>query len=216
MTRTVRFRTPSARIWAALAGGCLVAATAGCSGDSGGAENGGSHDDSGSQQHSHRVSHSGALQPPEAAQGAVTYDPAAAAAGAQLSVSAQESGGATAVELTATGLSPDRGYAVHAHTDPCGATGDAAGPHFQHRVDPAATPQQSSTDPAYANPDNEIWLELRTDPTGAGQASTTVPFVFSERAPASVVLHEEPTTAAAPGEAGSAGGRVACLTVPFE
>jgi superoxide dismutase, Cu-Zn family len=113
------------------------------------------------------------------------------------------------------GLQPDRGYAAHAHARACGPTGDAAGPHFQNVVDPAANPQQPSTDPAFANPQNEVWLDLRTDGDGNDEVSTEVPFVFADRAPASVVIHQHEATATAPGQAGSAGGRVACLDVPF-
>ena len=75
----------------------------------------------------------------------------------------------TSVALTVAGLLPNRGYAAHLHTRPCGPTGADAGPHFQNRVDPAATPEQPSTDPAYANPQNEFWLDVRTDAAGAGQ-----------------------------------------------
>ena len=42
-----------------------------------------------------------------------------------------------------------------------------------------------------------------------------VPFTFTDRAPASIVIHEAETTGTAPGQAGSAGARVACITVPF-
>ena len=55
---------------------------------------------------------------------------------------------------------------------PCGPTGDAAGPHFQNQVDPAAAPGKPSTDPAYANPQNEIWLDLRTDGDGDGEVES--------------------------------------------
>ncbi|OZM78937.1 superoxide dismutase family protein [Pseudonocardia sp. MH-G8] len=158
----------------------------------------------------------GTLAAPEQAQDAFTYDPAQAPAGAELSVEAGGSNGATQVQLDVDGLLPDRGYAAHAHARPCGPTGDAAGPHFQNEVDPAATPEQPSTDPAYANPQNEIWLDLRTDSEGDGEASTEVPFVFRDRAPASVIIHAAESTATAPGEAGSAGGRLACLNVPFD
>jgi Cu-Zn family superoxide dismutase len=158
----------------------------------------------------------GMLAPQGQAQDAVTYDPALAPVGAQLSVEADESDGSTRVRLEVAGLLPNRGYAAHAHARACGPTGDAAGPHFQNEVDPAATPEQPSTDPAYANPSNEIWLDLRTDGEGNGEASTQVPFVFGDRAPASVVIHEAEATATGPGEAGTAGGRLACLTVPFD
>ena len=153
---------------------------------------------------------SGTLAPPDQANGAYTYDQTAAPPGARLTVTSTGTDGGTRVELQAEGLQPNRAYGVHAHVRPCGATGEAAGPHLQHRADPV----QPSVDPAYANRRNEIWLDLRTDGTGSGTATTEVPFSFAERAPASVVVHERPT-ATGPGEAGTAGGRVACLTVPF-
>ncbi|WP_219414706.1 superoxide dismutase family protein [Pseudonocardia nigra] len=161
------------------------------------------------------ISAEGTLAPPEQATNAFTYDPALAPVGARLSVEAEESDGSTEVELEVDGLLPDRGYAVHAHARPCGPTGQAAGPHYQNEVDPAATPEQASADPAFANPRNEIWLDLTTDAEGDGEARSEVPFVFTDRAPASIVVHEAEATATAAGEAGAAGGRVACVDVPF-
>jgi superoxide dismutase, Cu-Zn family len=157
----------------------------------------------------------GALAPPDRATNAFTYNPALAPEGADVSVGVGASGATTQVTLNVEGLLPDRGYAAHAHVNPCGPTGDLAGPHFQNRPDPAAAPGKASTDPAYANPQNEIWLDLRTDGDGNGKATAQVPFVFTDRAPASVVIHEAETTATAPGQAGSAGARLACITVPF-
>ncbi len=158
----------------------------------------------------------GALAPPERAGNAFTYNPALAPEGAEMSVDVRGEGTTTTVELEVEGLLPDRGYAAHAHTNPCGPTGDLAGPHFQNDVDPAAVPGTPSVDPAYANPRNEIWLDLRTDGEGDGEATAEVPFVFGDRAPASVVLHEAEATATEPGRAGSAGARLACLTVPVQ
>ncbi|MFC5063238.1 superoxide dismutase [Actinomycetospora atypica] len=144
---------------------------------------------------------------------AVTYDPAAAPPGADVTVEMVRAEADTSVALTVSGLRPDRGYAAHLHTRPCGPTGADAGPHFQNRVDPAATPQQPSSDPAYANPQNEFWLDVRTDAAGAGQTQRTVPFALTDRLPASLVLHEKEMTATAPGQAGTAGGRLACVTL---
>jgi Cu-Zn family superoxide dismutase len=157
----------------------------------------------------------GVLAPAEAADAAFTYDPAAAPPGGELELEVVEADGMTTVRLSAALLQPDRGYAAHAHTEPCGRKGTDAGPHFQHEIDPAATPDRPSVDPAYANPRNEIWLELTTDGQGNGSAETTVPFVFDDRVPSSIVLHEQPTTATEQGHAGSAGARLACLTAPF-
>jgi superoxide dismutase, Cu-Zn family len=162
-----------------------------------------------------RGSAEGLLAPPERATTAFTYNPALAPEGAEVSVEVRGEGGGTAVDLEVSGLLPDRGYAAHAHVNPCGATGDAAGPHFQNSVDPAAAPGKPSTDPAYANPQNEIWLDLRTDGDGDGESTAQVPFVFADRAPASVVIHEAEATATEPGRAGSAGARLACLSVPL-
>jgi superoxide dismutase, Cu-Zn family len=158
----------------------------------------------------------GVLAPPERATTAFTYNPALAPEGAQVDVDVDDRGAATEVRLEVEGLLPNRGYAAHAHVNACGPTGDAAGPHFQNQVDPAAAPGKPSTDPAYANPQNEIWLDLRTDGDGDGEARAEVPFVFSDRAPASVVIHEAEATGTAPGQAGTAGARLACITVPFE
>ncbi len=159
---------------------------------------------------SDEVNEIGTLAPPTEANDAYTYDQTAAPAGAELAVVATATDNGARVELTADGLEPNRVYGAHAHVNPCGETGDAAGPHFQEVQDPVSP----SVDPKYANPQNEIWLDLRTDGDGAGSMIVDLPFDFAGRAPASVVLHEEPTSTA-PGEAGTAGGRLACLTVPF-
>lgn len=217
------------RLGGTAAGLCLLAAAAGCGADpaatdtpatgaspTGAPQTTSSPGAGGQQGHAHLVEQRGTLAAPENAQGAVTYNPGLAPVGAEMTVSSKESNGQTTVTLAAIGLVPDRGYAAHAHVNPCGPNGDAAGPHFQNRMDPSAGPDGSSTDPTYANPDNEIWFELQTNSEGAGADTATVPFVFAERAPGSVVIHAAPTTATAPGQAGEAGARVACLTVPFE
>jgi Cu-Zn family superoxide dismutase len=142
---------------------------------------------------------------------AVTYDQELVKAGSRAAVSAKSGGGSTTVVLAVRGLEPDRRYGAHAHSKPCGETGDAAGPHFQYTVDPV----QPSVDPEYANPQNEIWLDLTTDPTGAGSGETTVDWEFpADRRAESVVIHAMPT-ATDPGKAGTAGARAACITVDF-
>ncbi|MBV8997281.1 MAG: superoxide dismutase family protein [Pseudonocardiales bacterium] len=158
----------------------------------------------------------GALAPATRSSTADTYNPALAPAGARVSATMTPSGDTTTVELTVSGMLPNRGYAVHAHTNVCGDTGVAAGPHYQNRIDPAATPQKPSSNPEYANPRNEIWLDVRTDSTGSGTTRTTVPFVFADRGPGSIVVHEAMETATAPGKAGQAGARIACVTLAPE
>jgi Cu-Zn family superoxide dismutase len=142
---------------------------------------------------------------------AITYDPALVPVGSRGAVSSETADGSTTVMLAVRGLDPERRYGAHAHTKPCGATGDLAGPHFQNQVDPV----QPSVDPAFANPENEVWLDLTTDESGAGSATATVPWAFEgDRRAQSVIIHAMPT-ATAPGEAGTAGARAACITVEF-
>ena len=129
--------------------------------------------------------------------------------GATASVHSVETGdGRTIVTLHVRGLQPLARYGAHAHVNACGATGAAAGPHYQFE-------QGGLTDPAYANPRNEIWLDLTTNSAGNGHAKAVVDRQFpSDRRPASVIIHERHTSTGA-GVAGVAGQRVACLTVPF-
>jgi Cu-Zn family superoxide dismutase len=155
----------------------------------------------------------GTLAPPDRAEGAVTYNPQLAPAGARVEAAVRTDDGTTEVSLDVDGLLPNRGYAAHVHVKPCGATGAEAGPHYQDRVDPAAGPQQPSSDPAFANPSNEVWLDLRTDANGSGESSAVVPFLFIDRRPGSVVVHEAEVTGTDE-HAGMAGARLACLTIP--
>ena len=94
------------------------------------------------------------------AEGPLTVYSAAVPAGATAQVKAvANSAGDTIVTLHVRGLEPRTAYGAHAHVNACGLDGAAAGPHFQNVVDPASP----SVDPAYANPVNEIWLDLTTN-----------------------------------------------------
>jgi superoxide dismutase, Cu-Zn family len=142
---------------------------------------------------------------------AVTYDRRLVKAGSHAAVSSRSGGGITTVTLVVRGFEPERWYGAHVHSDPCGEKGAGAGPHFQNVVDPV----QPSVDPRFANPQNEIWLDLRTDKTGAGTGETTVAWqIPPHRRPKSVVIHAKPT-ATGPGVAGTAGVSTACVTVEF-
>jgi Cu-Zn family superoxide dismutase len=117
----------------------------------------------------------------------------------------------TLTTLTVRGLVPDREYGAHVHTKPCGTAPADSGPHYQHVPDPT----QPSTDPAYANPRNEIWLDFTTSANGSALAVSQVDWTYGDRLPGSVVLHETHTHTD-PGHAGTAGGRLACLDLVFE
>ncbi|MFD6856182.1 superoxide dismutase family protein [Rhodococcus sp. NPDC060090] len=145
---------------------------------------------------------------------ALTYDEVAVPVGSVVTVDSEEEDGRTTITLDATGLAPDRDFGVHVHTQPCGMQPSDSGPHYQNDLDPAATPEAPSTDPAYANPQNEIWLDVTTDDAGNAQASTTVEWEFRDDEANSVVLHAQHTMTE-PGEAGMAGDRLACIDADF-
>ncbi|QHE72745.1 superoxide dismutase family protein [Rhodococcus sp. WAY2] len=141
---------------------------------------------------------------------AFTYDEAAVPVGSTVTIDSEEQDGRTTVTLDATGLAPNRDFGVHVHTQPCGPAPSDSGPHYQNDVDPAATPQSPSSDPAYANPQNEIWLDITTDESGNAQATTTVDWEVRDNEAHSVVLHAQ-RTMTGPGQAGMAGDRLACI-----
>ncbi|HEX8758852.1 MAG TPA: superoxide dismutase family protein [Pseudonocardiaceae bacterium] len=155
----------------------------------------------------------GTLTEPNPESTAMTYNPELAPPGARMAVTMTPSGTSTNVELTINGFLPNRGYAVHAHENLCSDNPAFAGGHYQNRVDPAASPTKPSTNSEYANPNNEVWLDTRTDAAGSGTTRVTVPFVFTDRGPGSIVVHEAEQTATGPGQAGEAGARIACLTL---
>ncbi len=147
------------------------------------------------------------------AEGPITsYSPTLVPEGAEGKVHVvYDTTGHTTVVLHVRGLQPDTKYGAHVHANPCGATGAAAGPHFQNVVDP----HQPSTDPAYANPRNEIWLDFETNAAGNGVSRAKVDWQFSpDRRAGSIVLHEHHTSTGST-DSGTAGPRLGCLTVAF-
>ncbi|MFC5994488.1 superoxide dismutase family protein [Pseudonocardia hispaniensis] len=143
--------------------------------------------------------------------GAITHLPELVPAGATAKITSSSGGGRSTVTLEVSGLLADRHYGAHAHTKPCGLAATGSGPHFQHQKDPMSP----SVDPAYANPQNEIWLDFTTDAQGRASATSTVDWEFTDEAhPASIVVHAN-HTATEPGKAGTAGDRAACVSVDF-
>lgn len=143
---------------------------------------------------------------------AVTYDPKLVPTGASARLMIAGVADTTTVTLDVHGLLPGRVYGAHLHTRPCGTTGAAAGPHYQHRPDPAASASPPSVDPLYANPQNEVWLDVTTDSQGTGLSKSTQQWIFTTE-PRSLVVHAKKTETAL-GKAGTAGDRLACLTIP--
>ncbi|WP_368680822.1 superoxide dismutase family protein (plasmid) [Rhodococcus opacus] len=145
---------------------------------------------------------------------AFTYDQVAVPVGSSVDVESQKGDGRTTVTFHATGLAPNRDFGVHVHQQRCGPQPADSGPHYQNDVDPAATPDKPSSDPAYANPQNEIWLDVTTDQAGNAQSLTTVDWEFRADEAKSVVLHAQ-RTMTGPGRAGMAGDRLACIDEDF-
>lgn len=133
---------------------------------------------------------------------AITYDTGLVPAASWIEVAQRSVPGATTVSLRVRGMKPGHAYGVHVHQKPCGAAPEAAGGHYQDRVDPV----QPSTDPAHVNADNEVWLDFTAAADGSGAATARHTWGFRPGGAASVVLHDAP---------GGAGERAACFTVPF-
>lgn len=153
-----------------------------------------------------------AATPPIRVEGALIAYAASVPVSAAARVQAVDTGsGKTVVTLHVRGLAPNTAYGAHAHVNTCGATRAAAGPHYQHVVAPFG----QAADVAYANADNEIWLDLGTDPAGNGAAQTVVDWQFRSDGANSVVVHAHATATGPNGSAGTAGPRLACLSVDF-
>jgi superoxide dismutase, Cu-Zn family len=148
----------------------------------------------------------------------VAYDRQLVPEGASVAAFVSGGRGWTRTVLAVRGLVPGHRYSAHVHDKACGATGAAAGPHYQFRPDPVSP----SVDPAFANPANEIWLvdrwgeaESWFEPDQSGSAFLLVASpapLPADRLPGSVVLHADPTMAG-PGHAGMAGSRIGCVTL---
>jgi len=149
---------------------------------------------------------------PDATAPAMTYDPEAIPVGAEAMLTVTTDEDETAVRLTVDGLEPDREFGAHAHVGRCGLDPADSGPHYQDEADPEAGPDAPSTDPAFANPDNELWLDFTTDDQGSAEVSAQVPWNFRDGGAQSLVIHEH-GTATGDGEAGTAGDRLACVDV---
>ncbi|MFF1684768.1 MULTISPECIES: superoxide dismutase family protein [unclassified Streptomyces] len=145
------------------------------------------------------------FSPPSAfvASPALTYDMKLVPAGARIEVVQRGGHGRVSVSVRVEGLVAGRAYGAHVHQGECGGDPAAAGGHYQHREDPV----RPSKDPAYANPENEVWLGFTTDAQGAGAATARQGWEFRPGEARSVVLHGMP---------GGAGARIACFAVPFE
>jgi Cu-Zn family superoxide dismutase len=148
----------------------------------------------------------GRFQPYAPGATAVTYNQILVPAGSRVSVLGLSGPHGTMVALAPHGLLPNREYGAHVHTRSCGPLPLDSGPHYQNVPDPV----QPSTNPAYANRDNEVWLDFTTDAHGDALVSTAVDWTFTGRRAHSVVIHEHHTHTG-----GAAGARLACVKADF-
>ncbi|WP_007510373.1 superoxide dismutase family protein [Pseudofrankia sp. EUN1h] len=139
---------------------------------------------------------------------AITYDPARVPVGSDVAVVSVQANGQTLTLLAVRGLPPNQHFGAHVHMNACGENPEAAGSHYQNRVDPT----QPSVNPDYANPQNEIWLDFTTDAAGSAHVESNVGWTFGARPHKSIVIHAEHTSTE-PGHAGTAGARLACVNV---
>jgi Cu-Zn family superoxide dismutase len=125
-------------------------------------------------------------------------------AGATARVHAVEgAAGKTIVTLEVDGLTPDREFGSHVHVGACNV--NKAGGHYQN---------VPGTGEAFANPENEVWLDFETDDAGHGFAQAKVNWEFRSNGANAVIIHDHSTPEHDP-VAGVAGPKLACLDVDF-
>ncbi|MGI8308872.1 superoxide dismutase family protein [Saccharopolyspora hattusasensis] len=162
-------------------------------------------------QHAAARQTSATFEPYKEGATAITYDPAQVPPGSRIDLSSERVNGHTKITVKTEGLQPNRDYGAHVHTKPCGPKGDDAGPHFQEKADPV----KPSVDPAYANPQNEVWLDFHTDAQGNGTAKAEGNWSFDSRQDAKSFVIHSMHTHTEPGKAGTAGDRLACTNATF-
>lgn len=115
----------------------------------------------------------------------------------------EDASGRTIVTVHVKGLPANREFGSHVHVADC-ATNKAGG-HYQN---------VPGTGAAFANAENEIWLDFHTNDAGNATAKATVDWTFRPGGANAVIIHNNHTAHADPG-AGTAGSKLACLDVDF-
>ena len=107
----------------------------------------------------------------------------------------------TIVTLDVTGLPAGREFGAHVHKLVCSDT--KAGGHYQNV-------SGGASDPAFANAQNEIWLDFTTNAAGHGRAQAVVDWSIRPDGANAVVIHDHHTS-----DIGAAGPKLACINVDF-
>jgi len=120
---------------------------------------------------------------------------------ATASATAWDMGGKLKLSLSGAGLPPDRDFGSHLHK--LGCDNGKAGGHYQHTVAPST---EAVSDPMYANPDNEAWLDFKTDSQGKVTIERTVAWLPRPGEAKAIIFHDKKTDMN-----GKAGDKLACL-----
>jgi Cu-Zn family superoxide dismutase len=120
------------------------------------------------------------------------------------SATAWDMGGKLKLALTMSGLPADRQFGAHLHKLACDNM--QAGGHYQHNPWPDGG---MASDPVYANPTNEAWLDFKTNGSGVGSATVMVDWVPRAGGAKAIIVHNMATATSPMG--GVAGPKLACL-----
>jgi len=118
--------------------------------------------------------------------------------------SAADGGAGMEVTLMVSGLPNNRDFGSHVHKAECDM--GMAGGHYQH----TPAPDGGATNPTFANPDNEVWLDFMTSGTGTATSTASVDFVPPAGSANAIIVHDRKT-----GDGGVAGPKLACLPFAF-
>jgi hypothetical protein len=121
-------------------------------------------------------------------------------------VEIRNSGEGSNVKLSVTGVKASREFGAHVHVGACADANMAAG-HYQHNMRPA---DAGATDPAFANNDNEVWLDFTSDASGKASSEKTTTFRLDNTRAKAVIIHTNKT-----GAGGVAGAKLACIGLQF-
>ncbi|MFF3440234.1 superoxide dismutase [Streptosporangium sp. NPDC002721] len=147
-----------------------------------------------------RLAGGGTFTRPAPRASAIVYDTALVPSGASAQVTVESGAVLATATVIVKGMLHSRTYGAHLHVNPCGFKPEDSGPHYQH----------SHT---RASAENEVWLDFTTDVRGDAIATTTQDWALVPgRLPRSLVIHAKPTRTSG-AEAGTAGPRVACVTL---
>jgi len=105
--------------------------------------------------------------------------------------------------LAVRGFPYERTFGSHLHRLECDDT--KAGGHYQHMPFPEGG---MATDPDYANPTNEAWLDFTTDDRGSADSEVTLDWLPRAGEAKSIIIHDR-----ASGEGGVSGAKLACLPI---